>query len=79
MSGNSRRFSCLFSGTFFFGKEKINRFEFLIYYYSHLKDTEIFFFFLKKLNLLLFLWLFEVGASKKSAWVARVILGLKDI
>ena len=39
-SGNSRRFLCLFSGTFFFGKEKINRFEFLICYYSHLKDTE---------------------------------------
>ena len=37
--GNSRRFSCLFSGTFFFGKEKINRFDFLICHYSHLKDT----------------------------------------
>ena len=30
-------------------------------------------------NLLLFLWLFEVSASKKSAWVARVILTLEDI
>ena len=32
-SSNSRRFSCLFSGNFFFGKEEINRFEFLICYY----------------------------------------------
>ena len=54
----------IFRNVFFFGKEEINRFEFLIGYYSHLKDTE------KKIlkkfnNLLLFLWLFEVGASKK--------------
>ena len=48
----------------FFGKEKINRFEFLICYYSHLKNTE------KNLskkfnNLLLLFRLFKVGASKK--------------
>ena len=44
----------------------MNRFEFLICYYSHLKDTEKKF--LKKFNnLLLLLWLFEVGASKKKA------------
>ena len=62
----------IFRNVFFFGKEKINRFEFSICYYSHLKDTE------KKIlkkfnNLLLLLWLFEADASKKSAWVARVI------
>ena len=50
---------------FFFGKQKQNRFEFLICYYSHLKDTEEFFF--KEINnLLLLLWLFEFGASKKA-------------
>ena len=48
----------------FFWERKINRFEFLICYYSDLKNTE------KKIlkkfnNLLLLLWLFEVGASKK--------------
>ena len=48
----------------FFGKEIINRFEFLIFYYLHFKDTEKNL--LKKFNdLLLLLWLFEVGASKK--------------
>ena len=57
-------FHVYFQERFFFGKEKINRFEFLICYYSHLKDTEKKF--LKKFNnLLLLLWLFEVGASKK--------------
>ena len=30
----------IFRNFFFFGKEKINRFEFLIFYYSHLEDTE---------------------------------------
>ena len=64
----------IFRDVFFFGKEKNNRFEFLISYYSHLKDTEKNI--LKKFNNLLLLWLFEVGASKKSAWV---ILTLEDI
>ena len=42
----------------------MNRFEFSIFYYSHLKDTDKII--LKKFNnLLLLLWLFEVGASKK--------------
>ena len=54
----------IFQNVFFFGKQKINRFQFLICYYSHLKDTEKKIF--KKFNnLLLLLWLFEVGASKK--------------
>ena len=30
----------IFRNVFFFGKEKIDRFKFLICYYSHLKDTE---------------------------------------
>ena len=33
-------FHVYFQERFFFGKEKINRFEFLICYYSHLKDIE---------------------------------------
>ena len=50
-------------GNVFFWKKKIC-FEFIICYYSHLKNTS------KKMlknlkNLLLLLWLFEVGVSKK--------------
>ena len=33
-------FHAYFQESFFLGKEKINRFEFLICYYLHLKDTE---------------------------------------
>ena len=63
---------------FFFGKVEINRFEFLICYYSHLKDIEKKF--LEKFNnLLLLLSLFEVDALKKSACGSRVILTLEDI
>ena len=68
----------IFQERFFFGKEKINCFGILKCYYSHLKDRKNIC--LKKFhNLLLLLWLFEVGASQKSAWVARVILTLEDI
>ena len=52
----------IFRKIFFFGEKK-NRFEFLICYYSRLKDTEKKI--LNKYNLLLLLWFFEVGASKK--------------
>ena len=57
-------FMPIFRNVFFFFWEKKNCFEFLICYYSHLIDTERKI--LKKFNnLLLLLWLFEVGASKK--------------
>ena len=50
----------IFRNVFFFGEEEIIRFKVSICYYSHLKDTEKKF--LKKFNnLLLLLWLFEVG------------------
>ena len=63
---NRAVFHVYFQKCFFFEKEKMNRFEFLICYYSHLKDTENKF--LKKFNnILLLLWLFKVGASKKKA------------